>query len=154
MSESATRRLSPLGSIGLPVHGDSRGRFKENWQRAKQTALSLRDLDPMQNSISFNAECGVTRGIHAELWGRVRIRGHGQRIRRMGRRALGRCSPAPSTRPGSSKGHAVWVTASGRLRAASPRLFGERPLVRRPEEGLHLREPCRPRAGHLMAHPA
>ncbi|MBO9106171.1 MAG: dTDP-4-dehydrorhamnose 3,5-epimerase family protein, partial [Escherichia coli] len=23
----------------LPVHGDSRGWFKENWQRAKMTAL-------------------------------------------------------------------------------------------------------------------
>ena len=23
----------------LPVHGDNRGWFKENWQRAKQTAL-------------------------------------------------------------------------------------------------------------------
>ena len=52
----------------LPVHGDSRGWFKENWQRAKQTALGLPDLGPVQNNISFNAERGVTRGIHAEPW--------------------------------------------------------------------------------------
>ena len=52
----------------LPVHGDSRGWFKENWQRAKQTALDLPDLSPVQNNISFNAERGVTRGIHAEPW--------------------------------------------------------------------------------------
>ena len=52
----------------LPVHGDSRGWFKENWQRAKQTELGLPDLGPVQNNISFNAERGVTRGIHAEPW--------------------------------------------------------------------------------------
>ncbi|WP_288577801.1 sugar nucleotide-binding protein [uncultured Senegalimassilia sp.] len=52
----------------LSVHGDSRGWFKENWQRAKQTALGLPDLGPVQNNISFNAERGVTRGIHAEPW--------------------------------------------------------------------------------------
>lgn len=52
----------------LPVHGDSRGWFKENWQREKMTALGLPDLDPVQNNISFNAERGVTRGIHAEPW--------------------------------------------------------------------------------------
>ncbi len=52
----------------LPVHGDSRGWFKENWQRAKQMALGLPDLGPVQNNISFNAERGVTRGIHAEPW--------------------------------------------------------------------------------------
>ena len=28
----------------LPVHGDNRGWFKENWQRAKQTALGLPDF--------------------------------------------------------------------------------------------------------------
>ncbi|MBB3280034.1 sugar nucleotide-binding protein [Slackia isoflavoniconvertens] len=52
----------------LPVHGDSRGWFKENWQRAKQLGLGLPDLGPVQNNISFNAERGVTRGIHAEPW--------------------------------------------------------------------------------------
>ena len=52
----------------LPVHGDSRGWFKENWQRAKMGALGLPDFGPVQNNISFNAERGVTRGIHAEPW--------------------------------------------------------------------------------------
>ena len=52
----------------LSVHGDNRGWFKENWQRAKQTDLGLPDLGPVQNNISFNAERGVTRGIHAEPW--------------------------------------------------------------------------------------
>jgi dTDP-4-dehydrorhamnose 3,5-epimerase len=49
----------------LPVHGDSRGWFKENWQNEK---LGLPEFGPIQNNISFNAEKGVTRGIHAEPW--------------------------------------------------------------------------------------
>ena len=54
--------------IDLPVHGDARGWFKENWQRAKMVALGLPDFGPVQNNISFNAKAGVTRGIHAEPW--------------------------------------------------------------------------------------
>lgn len=54
--------------FNLPVHGDSRGWFKENWQRAKMTALGLPDFGPVQNNISFNEKRGVTRGIHAEPW--------------------------------------------------------------------------------------
>lgn len=52
----------------LPVHGDSRGWFKENWQREKTTALGLEDFGPVQNNISFNDAVGTTRGIHAEPW--------------------------------------------------------------------------------------
>ena len=53
----------------LPVHGDNRGWFKENWQKTKMTALGLpADFQPVQNNISFNAKKGVTRGIHAEPW--------------------------------------------------------------------------------------
>ena len=52
----------------LSVHGDSRGWFKENWQRAKMCELGLPDFGPVQNNISFNAKRGVTRGIHAEPW--------------------------------------------------------------------------------------
>ncbi len=54
--------------IDLPVHGDNRGWFKENWQREKQLALGLPDFGPVQNNISFNEQPGVTRGIHAEPW--------------------------------------------------------------------------------------
>lgn len=54
--------------LDLPVHGDNRGWFKENWQRAKMLPLGLPDFGPRQNNISFNAERGVTRGIHAEPW--------------------------------------------------------------------------------------
>lgn len=52
----------------LPVHGDARGWFKENWQREKMLALGLPDFGPVQNNISFNDERGTTRGIHAEPW--------------------------------------------------------------------------------------
>ena len=52
----------------LPVHGDTRGWFKENWQRAKMCALGAPDLSWVQNNISYNAERGVTRGVHAEPW--------------------------------------------------------------------------------------
>lgn len=52
----------------LPVHGDSRGWFKENWQREKMTGLGLPDFGPVQNNISFNDAVGTTRGIHAEPW--------------------------------------------------------------------------------------
>lgn len=54
--------------IDLPVHGDTRGWFKENWQHEKMTSAGLPDFGPVQNNISFNAEKGVTRGIHAEPW--------------------------------------------------------------------------------------
>lgn len=54
--------------LDLPVHGDSRGWFKENWQREKMRAAGLPDFGPVQNNISFNDEIGVTRGIHAEPW--------------------------------------------------------------------------------------
>ena len=54
--------------IDLPVHGDNRGWFKENWQREKMRAAGLPDFDPVQNNISFNTSVGTTRGIHAEPW--------------------------------------------------------------------------------------
>lgn len=54
--------------VALPVHGDNRGWFKENWQRAKLLELGLPDLGPVQNNISFNEKAGTTRGIHAEPW--------------------------------------------------------------------------------------
>ncbi|HET8895975.1 MAG TPA: dTDP-4-dehydrorhamnose reductase [Protaetiibacter sp.] len=52
----------------LPVHGDSRGWFKESWQREKMVASGLPDFGPVQNNVSFNDAVGTTRGIHAEPW--------------------------------------------------------------------------------------
>jgi dTDP-4-dehydrorhamnose 3,5-epimerase len=50
------------------VHGDNRGWFKENYQREKMVALGLPHFEVVQNNMSFNAEKGVTRGLHAEPW--------------------------------------------------------------------------------------
>lgn len=68
----------PLGAIPspipglvvweLPVHGDNRGWFKENWQREKMTSLGLPDFRPVQNNVSLNESVGTTRGVHAEPW--------------------------------------------------------------------------------------
>ncbi|MBS5395742.1 MAG: sugar nucleotide-binding protein [Collinsella sp.] len=60
--------IDGLKVVDLAVHGDSRGWFKENWQRAKMTALGIPDLKVVQNNISYNDSRGVTRGIHAEPW--------------------------------------------------------------------------------------
>ena len=60
--------IEGLKVLDLAVHGDGRGWFKENFQRAKMVALGVPDLRVVQNNVSFNAERGVTRGIHAEPW--------------------------------------------------------------------------------------
>lgn len=54
--------------IDLVVHGDSRGWFKENYQKEKMEALGLPHFEVVQNNFSFNAERGATRGLHAEPW--------------------------------------------------------------------------------------
>lgn len=65
---SETTPIPGMLLFDLPVHGDSRGWFKENWQREKKLSHGLPDFGPVQNNISFNAQKGVTRGIHAEPW--------------------------------------------------------------------------------------
>nr|WP_245994145.1 bifunctional dTDP-4-dehydrorhamnose 3,5-epimerase family protein/NAD(P)-dependent oxidoreductase [Nocardioides immobilis] len=67
----ATTPIPGLLVLRLPVHGDSRGWVKENWQHARMTALGLPDFGPVQNNVSFNATRGVTRGIHAEPWDKL-----------------------------------------------------------------------------------
>lgn len=63
-----TTSIPGLVVLRLPVHEDSRGWFKENWQRQKMVALGLPDFGPVQNNMSFNAHRGATRGIHTEPW--------------------------------------------------------------------------------------
>jgi dTDP-4-dehydrorhamnose 3,5-epimerase/reductase len=70
--------ISGLIILDLPVHGDNRGWFKENWQREKMVALGLPDFNPVQNNISFNDKSGVTRGIHAEPWDKYVSLGKGR----------------------------------------------------------------------------
>lgn len=45
--------------IKLPVHGDNRGWFKENYQKEKMEALGLPSFDIVQNNISFNDKTGA-----------------------------------------------------------------------------------------------
>mgnify|MGYP006290607331 CR=1 FL=1 len=54
--------------IDLVVHGDNRGWFKENYQKAKMEELGLPAFQVVQNNFSYNEEKGVTRGLHAEPW--------------------------------------------------------------------------------------
>lgn len=54
--------------VKLPVHGDNRGWFKENYQKEKMEALGLPSFDIVQNNFSFNDKTGATRGLHAEPW--------------------------------------------------------------------------------------
>jgi len=57
--------------IHLPVYYDSRGWFKENWQKDKMIHLGLPDFNPIQNNISFNDKKGTVRGIHVEPWDKL-----------------------------------------------------------------------------------
>ena len=80
-SKELTFQKTPIPGLliaDLPVHGDDRGWFKENWQNTKMTALGLPEFGPVQNNISFNAEKGVTRGIHAEPWDKFISLGSGR----------------------------------------------------------------------------
>ncbi|KAB7744824.1 sugar nucleotide-binding protein [Nostocoides sp. F2B08] len=70
MAELTVERtaIDGLLVVRLPVHGDARGWFKENWQRAKSVPLGVPDFGPVQENMSHNVEPGVTRGFHAEPW--------------------------------------------------------------------------------------
>ncbi len=60
--------IKGLYVVDLEVHGDNRGWFKENYQKAKMEALGLPTFEVVQNNFSYNQEVGVTRGLHAEPW--------------------------------------------------------------------------------------
>ncbi|GAB2025309.1 dTDP-4-dehydrorhamnose 3,5-epimerase family protein [Lactovum odontotermitis] len=55
----------------IPVHGDNRGWFKENFQKEKMLPLGFPEsffaADKLQNNISFSKK-NVLRGLHAEPW--------------------------------------------------------------------------------------
>ena len=71
---SLTVSSSPIPGllvVSLPVHGDNRGWFKENWQRAKMVELGLPDFGPVQQNVSWNATAGAVRGMHAEPWDKL-----------------------------------------------------------------------------------
>ncbi|GFH40991.1 dTDP-4-dehydrorhamnose 3,5-epimerase family protein [Lactococcus insecticola] len=55
----------------IPVHGDNRGWFKENFQKEKMVPLGFPESffaeDKLQNNVSFSRQ-NVLRGLHAEPW--------------------------------------------------------------------------------------
>ena len=73
-----TTSIPGLLVIDIVVHEDPRGWFKENWHRAKMTALGLPDFGPVQHSLAFNTQTGVTRGFHAEPWDKLVSVAHGR----------------------------------------------------------------------------
>lgn len=55
----------------IPVHGDNRGWFKENFQKEKMLPLGFPEIffaeGKLQNNVSFSRK-NVLRGLHAEPW--------------------------------------------------------------------------------------
>ena len=55
----------------IPVHGDNRGWFKENFQKEKMLPLGFPESffkeSKLQNNVSLSRK-GVLRGLHAEPW--------------------------------------------------------------------------------------
>ena len=70
--------IAGLSIVHLDVHGDNRGWFKENWQRLTMGKAGLPDFAPVQHNLSFNAQPGVTRGLHAEPWDKLVSVAHGK----------------------------------------------------------------------------
>ena len=64
--------------VDLVLFEDGRGWFKEGFQRAKLEAQGFPPFEIVQNNVSFNAEVGVTRGIHAEPWDKYISLAHGR----------------------------------------------------------------------------
>lgn len=69
--------IEGLVVFDLPVFGDNRGWFKENWQREKMLPLGLPDFNPVQNNIAVSKR-GSTRGVHAEPWDKFVSLGSGR----------------------------------------------------------------------------
>jgi dTDP-4-dehydrorhamnose 3,5-epimerase len=58
-----------LLEIEMDLHEDGRGWFQEKFQRPKLVALGFPEsFFPIQHSVSYNKDIGVTRGLHAEPW--------------------------------------------------------------------------------------
>ncbi|ORI35613.1 dTDP-4-dehydrorhamnose 3,5-epimerase family protein [Leuconostoc mesenteroides] len=60
-----------MREFDIPVHGDNRGWFKENFQKEKMLPLGFPESffkeNKLQNNVSLSRK-GVLRGLHAEPW--------------------------------------------------------------------------------------
>ena len=151
--------IEGLKVVDLAVHGDSRGWFKENWQRAKMTALASPTSGRPEQRLLQRQPRRHPRHPRGAL-GQVHLRGPRLGLRRMGRPARGqrhlrqglhdRAGPPPRPSTSARRGQLL-PGPGGRHRLHLP---GGRPLVAGAQEDLHLREPRRPRARHRVADPA
>ena len=72
--ELAARQITEIPGMiefDIPVHGDNRGWFKENFQKEKMLPLGFPEEffkdGKLQNNVSLSRQ-GVLRGLHAEPW--------------------------------------------------------------------------------------
>ena len=70
----AARKIDAIPGMiefDIPVHGGSRGWFKENFQKEKMLPLGFPESffteGELQNNVSFSRK-NVLRGLHAEPW--------------------------------------------------------------------------------------
>lgn len=70
----AARKIEAIPGLiefDIPVYGDNRGWFKENFQKEKMIPLGFPESffteGKLQNNVSFSAK-NVLRGLHAEPW--------------------------------------------------------------------------------------
>jgi dTDP-4-dehydrorhamnose 3,5-epimerase len=66
-----TDAIPGMIEFDIPVHGDNRGWFKENFQKEKMLPLGFPESffkeNKLQNNVSLSRK-GVLRGLHAEPW--------------------------------------------------------------------------------------
>jgi dTDP-4-dehydrorhamnose 3,5-epimerase len=71
LSARPIEAIPGLIEFDIPVHGDNRGWFKENFQKEKMLPLGFPEsffaADKLQNNVSLSRH-GVLRGLHAEPW--------------------------------------------------------------------------------------
>ncbi|MFR2192156.1 MAG: dTDP-4-dehydrorhamnose 3,5-epimerase family protein [Streptococcus sp.] len=71
--ELAARKIDAIPGLlefDIPVHGDNRGWFKENFKRKRCCHLVFQNHSlqkELQNNVSFSRK-NVLRGLHAEPW--------------------------------------------------------------------------------------
>ena len=152
-----TTDIPGLLVVRLPLHEDARGWFKENWQRAKMTALGLPDFGPgpAQRGVQRPARRHPRRAHRAV--GQVHQHRPRPDLRRLGRHARGRLVRQGLHRRGRPDGGGVRAArrrqllpgARGRHDVLLP---GQRPLAGRAR--LPRAQPGRPHRRDPLADPA
>ncbi|MFC4653035.1 dTDP-4-dehydrorhamnose 3,5-epimerase family protein [Lactococcus nasutitermitis] len=71
LKATAIEAIPGFLQFDIPVHGDNRGWFKENFQKEKMIPLGFPEgffaEGKLQNNVSFSRK-NVLRGLHAEPW--------------------------------------------------------------------------------------